>query len=438
MEKGLALFWRVSIFVQSVNTNPYTTYCFSPSFGTYNSGNDAERLLLSSFPSFYMLKAILLLFFLLLTKPLQAQQSTLPPLYLWQQWDSLTTAATLERDFAQHRLNGVYGVCYNAGFDLEKIRLAASIAQRQGLEYHAWTPIMIQKGCDSTWYTMNRWGESAYDKPAYVSYYTTLDPGRTEVVSWIKARCVEVAQIPGVDYVQLDYIRYADVVLARGLWEKYGLVMNGEYARADYCYCDSCVWCFKEQTGIDIRRYTDPSKVEEWAQFRCDQVTQCVNAIAAAVHAVGKRVSADVFPGPASHAIPMVRQEWHKWQCDLFFPMNYNDFYLQPPSWVGSMTAEAVAACQAGGHGSGKVVSGLFICRDWQHKAQLSDPEHWGLSPQELPLALAASLDAGASGICLFSATSLTPNHWKALHRYLDGRYGKWTATYCRRKSPRH
>lgn len=111
-----------------------------------------------------------------------------------------------------------------------------------------------------------------------------------------------IASIPGVDYVQLDYIRYADVILARGLWDKYGLTMNGEYAKADYCYCDDCVAAFKKQSGIDITKVTDPSKIKEWAQFRCDAVTDLVNAISDAVHAKQKKISADVFPGPKSYA----------------------------------------------------------------------------------------------------------------------------------------
>ena len=49
-------------------------------------------------------------------------------------------------------------------------------------------------------------------------------------------------------------------------------------------------------------------------------------------HAKGKKISADVFPGPHSHAVWMVRQEWNKWNIDAFFPMNYNDFYLEKAS----------------------------------------------------------------------------------------------------------
>ena len=40
----------------------------------------------------------------------------------------------------------------------------------------------------------------------------------------------------------------------------------------------------------------------------------------------------------------MVRQEWNKWDIDMVFPMNYNDFYLQPAEWVGEVTAEEVAS----------------------------------------------------------------------------------------------
>lgn len=38
-----------------------------------------------------------------------------------------------------------------------------------------------------------------------------------------------------------DMIRYPDVILAEGLWAKYGLHMDREYPRFDYCYCDNCV-----------------------------------------------------------------------------------------------------------------------------------------------------------------------------------------------------
>mgnify|MGYP000152229069 FL=1 len=90
---------------------------------------------------------------------------------------------------------------------------------------------------------------------------------------------------------------------------------------------------FKKATGIDIRTVKDPSMCDQWKRFRYDVVTRLVNKIADAVHAKGKKVSAAVFPGPESYAKKLVRQEWNKWDIDAFFPMNYNDFYLEPASW---------------------------------------------------------------------------------------------------------
>ena len=338
------------------------------------------------------------------------------PVYIWQGWGEKTTEETIMADFKEWKKHGVVGVCFNAGMDVEKIAVAAKVAKKLKLEYHAWVPTMIKGGCDKSWYTVNRLGESAFDNQAYVPYYTTLDPRNSEVRKFLVEKFQEIASIPEVDYVQLDYIRYADVILARGLWDKYGLIMNGEYPKADYCYCDDCVAAFKAQSGIDITKVTDPSKIKEWAQFRCDAVTDLVNAISDAVHAKGKKVSADVFPGPKSYSEWMVRQQWDKWKLDAVFPMNYNDFYMEPAAWVGKMTQEeADALC-------GKNIdlySGLFICKDWRNKASVVDPENSGLIPSEIEEAVETSIKAGAKGVCLFTPETMTPEHWAELEKVI-------------------
>lgn len=352
-------------------------------------------------------KGILLILSLLCSLAAGAQL----PVYVWQGWGDDTTADKLRADFKQWRAKGVTGVCFNAGNDSARIALAARLAHEAGLEYHAWVHTMVQKGLPKEWYTVNRLGQNASEKPAYVPYYTTLDPRNREVHKYLSALVSRIASIKHVDYVQLDYIRYADVILARGLWQKYGLNMNGEYAPADYCYCDDCTRIFQDQTGIDIRSVADPSKIEEWAQFRCDAVTDLVNELSTAVRAQGKKISADVFPGPQSHARKMVRQEWQKWNLDAVFPMNYNDFYAEQPSWVGSMVSEETQAVR------GKnipVYSGLFICRDWEHKASVTDPEHSGLTPAQLREAIMGSVLGGAAGISLFTPESMTEAHWEA------------------------
>ncbi len=344
-----------------------------------------------------------------------ADSSAKVPVYVWQGWAANTTAASLKKDFANWKSHGVVGVCFNAGFDVQKVTVAAKVAKSLGLEYHAWVPCMIHAGLDSTWYAVNRLGESSYSVQPYVPYYTTLDPRNKEVQAYLIDQYTKIAAIPEVDYVQLDYIRYADVILARGLWDKYGLVMKEEYPKADYCYCDSCVAAFKAQTGINIREVKDPSKCKAWAQFRCDVITDFVNKLAAAVHAEGKKVSADVFPGPKSYAVKMVRQEWNKWKIDAFFPMNYNDFYLKDAAWVGKITREEVKSVK----GQIPVYSGLFICKDWQHKDKVVDPENSGLLPSEIAKAVIGSMKAGAKGISLFTPGSMTEAHWKALDEVL-------------------
>lgn len=360
-----------------------------------------------------MKKLLIAMFGVLLLMACQTKRENVLPIYVWQSWgDSTITADSIRKDFEEWKSHGVTGVCFNAGFDTAKISTAAKIAKELGLEYHAWIPTMIQAGQDSTWYTVNRLGESAYDKQAYVPYYTTLDPRNPEVEKFLIEKYSAVADIPEVDYIQLDYIRYADVILARGLWDKYGLNMEKEYPKADYCYCDSCVAAFKAQTGIDIKKVEDPSTVKEWAQFRCDAVTKLVNNIVDAMHAKGKKVSADVFPGPDSYARWMVRQEWNKWNVDALFPMNYNDFYMEPASWVGKVTEEEVKSVASKGT---PVYSGIFICKDWRHKDKVVDPENSGLLPKEIEAAVTSSMAAGAKGISIFTPKDMTPEHWAAL-----------------------
>jgi len=333
------------------------------------------------------------------------------PVYVWQSWSQNTTEETLRNDFSKWKSHGVVGICFNAGFDSLKVATAAKVAKSLGLVYHAWIPCMLQAGVDSTWYAVNRLEQSAYSVQAYVSYYKCLDPFNPDVQKYLINKYKRIAQIPDVDYIQLDYIRYVDVILARGLWKKYGLVMNEEYPTADYCYCDRCVAAFKAQTGIDIKSVKDPSKCKPWAQFRCDVLTDFVNKLAAAIHSQGKKVSADVFPGPYSHAVKMVRQEWCKWKIDAFFPMNYNDFYLEKAPWVGKVTREEVKSV----HGTIPVYSGLFICHDWKNKDKVVDPEGSGLLPSEINKAFIGSMKAGAAGVCLFTPNSMTDEHWSAL-----------------------
>ncbi|HKK76777.1 MAG TPA: hypothetical protein VJ953_16995 [Saprospiraceae bacterium] len=335
------------------------------------------------------------------------------PVYAWTGGPGEATDAELTTTFENYKAKGIDGLMYNGGQDPAVYQRIAPLAKAAGLEFHTWIPTMVQgkkPGLDSSWYARNGKGESALTDPAYVPYYTFLCPSEDSVYQFLSDMYTAVAQVPEVDGIHLDYIRFPDVILARGLWDKYGLVMDREYPEYDYCYCDRCVSAFDKKTGIDIRAVEDPSAVEEWKQFRYDLITSIVNRLAADVHAEGKEITAAVFPGPHSIARRIVRQEWDQWELDAFYPMHYNDFYLEDPKWVGEVTKEGVTAIDD----RVPLYSGLFICPKPEKKGSEKDPENHGLLPEELETAISTSMENGATGICLFTPERMTEAHWAA------------------------
>ncbi len=342
--------------------------------------------------------------------------------YAWMGNHQNSTDSDMKRQFADLKEKGIDALLYSAGHNPEDYKRIGKIAKKEGLLFYAWVPTMIQEpvnGLKAEWYMVNGRGESAFDKPAYVGYYKFLCPSHEEVCQYLENLYLNIANISEVDGVHLDYIRFPDVILARGLWNKYGLVMDKEYPQFDYCYCDKCVADFQAKTGIDIKSVEDPSKLEEWKQFRYDLITNFVNRLAAKIHSRNKQISAAVFPGPNSVAKKIVRQEWNKWDLDAFFPMNYNDFYLEGTSWIGAMCKESAKSLS----GSTEFYSGLFILPVIDGTAKNPDPEGQGLNPVDLEEAIKESMQNGASGICLFTPGRMTEKHWKAFERAIYKKY---------------
>jgi len=344
--------------------------------------------------------------------------------YAWLSGPGNASDMDLKESFDDLKLKGIDGLMFNGGQDPATYSRVGKIAKKAGLEFHTWIPTMRQgnnPALKKEWYAVNGLGESAYDKPAYVDYYQFLCPSHEEVYLFLETMYGKVADVPEVDGIHLDYIRFPDVILAEGLWEKYGLVMDREYPQFDYCYCDLCVGNFKKISGIDIKAVEDPSRIEEWKQFRYDLITNLVNRLAENVHSKGKLINAAVFPGPNSVAKKIVRQEWDKWNLDAFYPMNYNDFYLKGTDWIGEVCREAVTALE----NKKPVYSGLFICPNPERKTDEPDPENHGLTPEELEPAIRASIENGAAGICLFTPRRMTEAHWKAFDKAIRTDYSK-------------
>ena len=275
------------------------------------------------------------------------------------------------------------------------------LAHEAGLQVHAWMwtmpcnhPDILQKHPD--WYAVNRLGESAHEKPAYVGYYKFLSPCHPEVQAFIAQRVEALGKIAELDGIHLDYIRYPDVILAKGLQPKYKIVQDKEYPQYDYGYEKCSVEAFKAKTGIDPLSLEDPSQNEAWRQHRYDSVTNLVNQhLVPIARKYGKTITAAVFPNWES-----VRQQWHRWDLDGFLPMLYNGFYEAPISWIGEQTEAALSRLK-GEDNKKPVFSGLYL-------PDLPNEE-------SLQQAVRSARSAGASGFAIFEANGMKPTHWDAL-----------------------
>jgi uncharacterized lipoprotein YddW (UPF0748 family) len=278
----------------------------------------------------------------------------------------------------------------------EWLEMALPIAKAEDLEVHAWMWVMpclqddvIKQHPD--WYNVNGKGESAVDKPAYVDYYKFLDPARPEVREFVRGTVQELAAIPGLTGIHLDYVRHPDAILPSGLWSKYGIVQDKVYPQYDYGYTEYSRRIFKARHGVDPLELKDPEANRDWLQYRLDTVVELVNDYAVpAAHAGGKIISAAVFPGPG-RARGMVRQDWGRFALDAFLPMLYHSFYEAGPEFVKQYTEEAVKTVKA------PVYSGLFV-------PPLSTPE--------FTRTIEMAMTGGASGISIFDAGAMNAEKW--------------------------
>ncbi len=236
---------------------------------------------------------------------------------------------------------GISGILFE-GYDERVYRLC----KEAGLEAHYWLWTMNRRDLlekHPEWGAVSRSGKSTYDNPPYVDYYRFLCPTHPGVADTIAADYLRCANLKYVDGMQLDYVRFPDVVLPTSLWSNYGIDQSSELPEYDFCYCDLCREEFKKLTGRDPLLEQYPAQDQSWLNFRLDAITKVVRKIHETLAADGKFLSAAVFPGP-SMATKMVRQDWGNWPLPAYFPMIYNGFYNEGPQWIGRSVAESVKA----------------------------------------------------------------------------------------------
>lgn len=298
-------------------------------------------------------------------------------------WERLKPARS-DEEYAAHFKKvhecGISGILFE-GYDERIYRLC----KEAGLEAHYWLWTLNRKELleeHPDWGVVNRKGESTYDNPPYVGYYRFLCPNHEGVAETVAADYVRCANLKYVDGMQLDYVRFPDVVLPVSLWKNYGIDQTTELPEYDYCYCDECRRKFKEQTGRDPLELEYPQEDQSWVNFRLDAITGAVKVIYDAMKAAGKPLSAAVFPGP-SMARKMVRQDWGNWPLKAYFPMIYNGFYNEGPEWIGRSVAESVKAVA----GNAAIYAGLY---------------YPSIKGEDFEKALDAAFDNGAAGVSFF------------------------------------
>ena len=335
----------------------------------------------------------------------------LPDRWMWLVPNLELSDEDWKRDFNQMAEAGIQAVLpqifnsHYALFDLPGFTVKERLLERliplahaAGLQIHAWMWSMpcnneeiIAKHPD--WYAVNRKGEPAHLKPAYVDYYKFLCPCHPEVQDFVAARVEALGKIGELDGIHLDYIRVPDVILAEALQPKYNLVQDREFPEFDYSYSEYCRNQFKAQSGIDPMELEDPAGNEAWRQFRYDAVSNLVNTkLVPVARRYNKTITAAVFPNWES-----VRQQWHKWDLDAFLPMLYQGFYNEDIDWIGEQTKNALERLNH----SKPIYSGLFLPH---------------LDKEGLPKAIESAKKGGAKGFCLFAHGSMKPEHWEVLH----------------------
>lgn len=316
--------------------------------------------------------------------------------WIWSSVDRNADEDTLKKRYRTLKDRGLTGVYIGGGIDSREFGLI----REAGLEVHTWMWTTNRgdgwiRENHPDWYMVSRSGKSCFDQPPYVDYYRWISPVIPGVQTYLQEKVDELAAHEAVNGVHLDYVRYPDVILPRGLWKKYGLDQTEELPDYDFCYSPHTREAFKKASGRDPMEIENPANDQEWLKFRYDSVTALVKGLAEKVHGRGKKLTAAVFPTP-SKARMICRQDWDKWPLDAACPMLYHSFYEAPVEWIGDCMRENVQSVTFPIH------AGLYM------------PD---LGPvEEFKKAVAVAFRRGAKGVSFFGGMADT--HWEALAEF--------------------
>lgn len=281
----------------------------------------------------------------------------------------------------------------------------APIAQKVGIQLHAWRPTMIRADKEfmmqnKDWYAVNRNNESCVDKPPYVDYYRWFCPSEPKVLEYVMNNYLELAMIDGLSGIHFDYIRYCDIYLPIGLLPQYNFVQDHEMPEFDFCYCTRCRGGFEKEFGRDPIMLDEPANDLDWREWRLKKIVTIVNTITKEVKKKSnKLVTAAVFPTPKM-SVEMVRQDWGNFEIDAVFPMLYNGFYNENIDWIGNCVSEGISTMKF----KKDLHAGVFL--DDLNK------------PELLKNAIDTALENGANGVVFFAANNFSKEQLDIIINY--------------------
>ncbi len=326
-----------------------------------------------------------------------------PRFWIWMHSDSKFTDNQWDSVCVMLEEMGIRGLFLSENVDV--IKKVIPIANNHQIQVHAWMWAMNRSDAPAKLLSVNALGNSLSKQKAYVDYYKFLCPALPETEKFVLGKMEALMEIPGLSGIHLDYIRYVDVFLPKALQPNYNLVQDTVMPQFDYGYHPQMIKQFKNQFGkspYEIPNYANDST---WRQFRMDKVTNVVNTLTNAAKSKGMIISAAVFPEPEM-AAEMVRQDWGKWNLDLYFPMVYYNFYDQNVDWVGEIIHKDIIAKP-----ENPIICGLYIP---------------GIkTTDELEHAMRISFENGAKGISFFEILNLNPENIEIISRFTQ-EMGVW------------
>ena len=138
--------------------------------------------------------------------------------WVWTGIDTKASAAALKAKYDKLKSHDITGVFIGGGLDDREF----DIIKQVGLEIHTWMWTTNRgdqwiRDHHPDWYMVSRSGKSCFDKPPYVDYYRWISPVIPGVQDYLCEQAAKLASHPAVSGVHLDYVRYPDVILPRGL-----------------------------------------------------------------------------------------------------------------------------------------------------------------------------------------------------------------------------